>query len=189
MTSLPGGKDCLVALGFVDAVEDGEPVWRIPADQVCVGKLWDGLAVLRTAKDDLASFAVDHEKSEAANRAGGIEGTVRDMLTSPAKLNQVLRNPMVKQMIAANPDMVEGFVKAMPEAKETLAIYPEMRSQLEAVMGRPLRLDDVPETASSTVPLSVSPAPPAHLTANTVQAYLRCWVGNLLLFLGNSKSP
>lgn len=177
VTSLTGGKDCLLALGFVDAVEDGEPVWRIPADRTCVDKMWDGLAVLRTEKDNMASIGVDHDKSQAANRTGGIEGAIRDMLTSPAKLNQLLRNPMVKGMISSNPDMVEGLLKAMPEARETLTIYPEMRSQLEAVMGRRLRLEEgsvatpgvaAPGFAAPT--LASQPSRP--LTANTVQAYI-----------------
>merc|ERR1740121_1711568 len=144
VTSLPGGADCLLALGFADTVQDGEPVWHVPQDRTCVDKLWDGLAIMRTEKDNLASVPVDQEKSAAANAAGGLEGTIRDMLTSPAQLSKILRNPMVKQMIASNPDMVDGLVSSTPEARETLTIYPEMRSQLEAVMGRPLRLLDQP---------------------------------------------
>jgi len=179
VTALSGGKDCLLALGFIDALDEGEPVWRIPQDKAHVDKLWDGLALLRTEKDNLASVAVDKEKSEAANKAGGIEGTIRDMLTSPAKLNQILRNPMFKQMIASNPDMVEGFLSSMPEARETLTIYPEMREQLEAVMGRPLRFQEVPAaTPSSSAPGSQPVAGVAGglssgpLTALTVQAYV-----------------
>lgn len=173
VTSLPGGVDCLLALGFVDAVADGEPVWRIPQDRANVDKLWDGLAILRTEKDNLASVPVDHDKVEARNKAGGIEGTIREMLTSPAKLNQILRNPMFRQMISSNPDAVEGFVSAMPEARETLTIYPEMRAQLESVMGRPLRLEGAaaatatPSFAASANSTSLGPLSPC-----TVQAFV-----------------
>lgn len=176
VTDLPGGRDCLLAIGFADTVQDGEPVWHVPQERSSVDKLWDGLAVLRTEKDNMASFAVDTEKSEAANRAGGLEGMIRDMLTSPAKLSQILRNPMVRQMISSNPDMVENFVSSMPEARETLTIYPEMRTQLESVMGRPLHLEDsrppVPTASTSGTPL-----PPGGtqgysgpVTAGSVQA-------------------
>jgi len=168
VTSLPGGVDCLLALGFVDAVEDGDPVWRVAPDKICVEKLWDGLAALRVAKDSMASIGVDHEKSQAANQAGGIEGTIRDMLTSPAKLNQILQSPMIRQMISSSPDVVEGFLKSTPEARETLTIYPEMRSQLETLMGRPLRLEEgsVATLAAST-PTSAQTVP---ISASTVQA-------------------
>jgi len=177
VTMLSGGTDCLLALGFIDTTEDGEPVWKVPQDRTCVDKLWDGLAVLREEKDNLASIPVDREKSEAANKAGGIEGMIRDMLTSPAKLNQILRNPMVRQMISANPDAVEGFVTSMPEARETLTIYPEMRAQLESVMGRPLRLEGatapsvVSGAAPTASPFSSAPAS-GPLTPFTVQAYI-----------------
>jgi len=156
-------------------MDDGDKVWRVPQDKVCVDKLWDGLATLRTEKDNLASVGVDKEKSEAANRAGGLEGTIRDMLTSPSKLNQILRNPLFRQMISSNPSMVEGFISSMPEAKEMLMVYPEMRTQLETVMGRPLQLNQGPSSTTVAPSLGGVAANTGVVQAtgpNTVQAYV-----------------
>jgi len=176
VTSIPGGKDCLLALGFVDTIDDGEPVWRIPQDKACVDKMWDGLAILRTEKDNLSSVPVDQEKSAAANKVGGIQGMLRDMLTSPAKLNQLLGNPMIRQMISSNPDVVERFLSSMLEARETLTIYPEMRSQLESVMGRPLCLEAgvvaTPEVSPAAQSLAGTTPSGGPLTARSVQAYV-----------------
>merc|ERR1712154_383339 len=103
---------------------------------------------------------------------------IKDMLSSPAQLNKVLSNPMFKGMIASNPDVVENFVSSMPEARETLTTYPEMRSRLEAVMGRPLRLEAAPPAAAPSPPFVLGGAPNTGVsnsglvTARTVQAYV-----------------
>lgn len=176
VTSIPGGKECLLALGFNDAVDNGEPVWKVPQDRACVDKLWDGLALLRVEKDNLASVPVDQDKLAAANKPGGLEGTIRDMLTSPSKLNQILNNPMFRGMISSNPDMVEGMVNGHPEAREMLTIYPEMRTKLEQAMGRPLKLTEggasPPVAPSAAAHLVSQAAPTGPITANTVQAYV-----------------
>ncbi|CAK0875551.1 unnamed protein product, partial [Prorocentrum cordatum] len=178
---VPGGLQCFLALGFTQAAAegDGEPAWIIAQNvQAIEDKCWEGYAVLREELMSGSSIPVDEAKSKAANEGGGIEGTIRDMLTSPAKLNQLLRNPMVRQMVSANPDVVERFASAMPEVRETLTIYPEMRRQLESVIGRPLRLEE-PQPLAGAPPAAPAggggpafAAAAAPASARTVQAYV-----------------
>merc|ERR1719215_1063504 len=71
--------------------------------------------------------------------------------------------------------MVEGFISSMPEAKEMLMVYPDMRTQLETVMGRPLQLNQGPSSTTVAPSLGGVAANTGVVQAtgpNTVQAYV-----------------
>lgn len=160
---VPGGFECFLALGFTKSPseEDGETLWCITDNAQAVEKCWESYAVLRDELMSGSSIPVDEAKSKAANEGGGIEGTIRDMLTSPAKLNQILQNPVFRQMISSNPDLVEGFASSVPQIRETLTIYPEMRTRLESVIGRPLRIEGSAAVSVSPSGNGASDTPPS----------------------------
>eukprot|EP00747_Dinoflagellata_sp_TGD_P028769 gnl/TRDRNA2_/TRDRNA2_133472_c0_seq2.p1 gnl/TRDRNA2_/TRDRNA2_133472_c0~~gnl/TRDRNA2_/TRDRNA2_133472_c0_seq2.p1 ORF type:complete len:227 (-),score=57.21 gnl/TRDRNA2_/TRDRNA2_133472_c0_seq2:78-758(-) len=144
VTDLPGGIACLMALGFTQGEHEGEAAWIAP---VGLDQLVDGKARLAVEADRLLNndTPLDVAKSQANNGPGGIEGMLLKAIQDPGQLQRLLQNPMVAQMARANPDMVEGML-ASPQAQAALQSNPDVRPQLEALLGRPLR------TPGSTAP-------------------------------------
>lgn len=146
LTSVPGGVACLLALGFTDEMYEGEPMWLAPASRDGFDKMIDGKAVLAAEYDKLLGTPIDTTRPKPS--AGGIDGMIENALQNPASLQRLLSNPMVAQMARANPGMVEGALRN-PSVQAAMQQYPEMRSQVEQLIGRPLN-----------IPV-VAPSPPA----------------------------
>ncbi|CAE8649731.1 unnamed protein product [Polarella glacialis] len=149
LLDVPGGVACLVALGFTESTHEGEPAWCAPGDSRGFDLLIDGKARLAQELERLWETPVD--TSRPAQGPGGIEGMLLQALQDPASLRRLLQNPMVAQMARANPDMVETALQS-PGAQAALEQNPEMRQQLEALLGRPLGL-------RAALPVETSPEP------------------------------
>merc|ERR1711988_1200745 len=72
---------------------------------------------------------------------------IENALKDPASLQRLLQNPMVANMARANPQLIEGACQR-PEVQAAMQQHPEMREQVERLIGRSL-----------PVPANSSPAP------------------------------
>lgn len=162
VTDVPGGLACLLALGFEAADEGGEPLWRLAPSRAAMDALYAGKAEIAQELERLADIPVDAAKRAEAAKPGGIEGMVVDALSNPGKLARALDNPLVRAFVQAQPEMVQGLLASTPALQETLQTYPDMRAQLERVLGRPLALERSPaaQSAAAQAPAQSLPHAP-----------------------------
>mmetsp|Transcript_84921 Transcript_84921/g.150393 ORF Transcript_84921/g.150393 Transcript_84921/m.150393 type:complete len:481 (-) Transcript_84921:10-1452(-) len=137
LTGLPGGCAVLISLGFTEDTHEGEAIWRAPRTAASFDQLIDGKARLMIEYERLLGTPIDEEKQKQMNAPGGIDGMIQNALKDPASLQRLLSNPMVASMARANPQLIEGAL-SNPAVQQTLQEHPEMRAQVEQLIGRPL---------------------------------------------------
>jgi len=150
LTAVPGGVSCLLALGFRDAMHEGEAVWQGPQDRDGVDKLVDVKAKFAKEYDRFNEIPVSEARPQTAN-SGGILGMIENALQDPASLQRLLSNPMIAQMARANPQLVEGALQN-PSVQTALQQNPEMRSQVEQLIGKSVSIPTAPSPPVQSVP-------------------------------------
>eukprot|EP00929_Paragymnodinium_shiwhaense_P103228 TRINITY_DN66566_c0_g1_i2.p1 TRINITY_DN66566_c0_g1~~TRINITY_DN66566_c0_g1_i2.p1 ORF type:complete len:467 (-),score=106.11 TRINITY_DN66566_c0_g1_i2:30-1430(-) len=164
VTDVPGGLACLLSLGFEVGTHEGEAAWCAPATSAALDLLYDRKAQFGNELDKLYDTVVDESKSKQNNGPGGIMGMIEKAFQDPASLQRMLQNPMVAQMARANPGIVESALQN-PQAQAMLQSHPEMRQQVEQLLGRPL--------PAQPAPVAAAPAAAAPMTYQGYEAQLQ----------------
>eukprot|EP00927_Polykrikos_kofoidii_P070502 TRINITY_DN6684_c0_g1_i1.p1 TRINITY_DN6684_c0_g1~~TRINITY_DN6684_c0_g1_i1.p1 ORF type:complete len:452 (-),score=76.24 TRINITY_DN6684_c0_g1_i1:299-1654(-) len=137
LTGVPGGASCLLALGFTESHFEGEQVWCAPVGRDGLDRLVDGKARIASEYDRLLDTPIDEVRQKKNSGPGGIMGMIENALQDPLALKRLLSNPMVAQMARANPEAVEEALQS-PAVQTAVREHPEMRSQIEQLIGRPI---------------------------------------------------